>query len=122
MSRKQKVETIDDYLAPLPRDQRAALQKLRKAIHAAAPRAEECISYRLPAFCLDGKMLVWFGAAANHCAFYPGAVVETFGDELAKYDTSRGTIRFPPDEPLPSALVRKIVKARIAKNASPRRG
>ncbi len=112
-----KAKTIDEYLATLSEDKRAALEKLRKAIKAAAPKAEECISYQLPAFRLNGRMLVWFGATAKHCAFYPGAVVEAFKSELKDYDTSKGTIRFQPDHPLPAALVRKLVKARIAENA-----
>jgi ribosomal-protein-alanine N-acetyltransferase len=111
---KTKTTTTTDYLAALPPEQRAALEKLRKAILAAAPRAEECISYQLPAFRLDGKMLVWFGATKKHCAFYPGAVVQALADELSEYETSKGTIRFQPDHPLPAALVRKLVKARIA--------
>ena len=117
MRGKPKAKTIDEYLAVLSDDKRAALNRLRKTIRAAAPRAEECISYQLPAFRLDGKLLVCFGAAANHCAFYPGAVVEAHKDELKDYDTSKGTIRFQADNPLPTTLVRKLVKARIAKNA-----
>jgi uncharacterized protein YdhG (YjbR/CyaY superfamily) len=113
-----KAKTIDEYLAALSSDKRAALERLRRMIRAAAPKAEECISYQLPAFRLEGRPLVWFGAAANHCAFYPGAVVEACKDELKDFDTSKGTIRFQPDHPLPATLVRKLVKARIAKNAS----
>ena len=116
-----KANTIDEYLAALSKDKRSALVRLRKAIQAAAPRAEECISYQLPAFRLDGKLLVAFGAAANHCAFYPGAVVEVHKDELKDYDSSKGTIRFQADRPLPVALVRKLVKSRIAKNAARQR-
>jgi uncharacterized protein YdhG (YjbR/CyaY superfamily) len=110
-----KPKTTDAYLAAVSADKRAALEKLRKAIKAAAPEAEECISYNLPAFRLNGKFLVAYGAAANHCAFYPGTVLEAFKDELKDYDTDKGTIRFPADRPLPSALVRKLVKLRIAK-------
>ena len=117
MRGKPRAKTIDEYLAALSDDKRAVLNRLRKAILAAAPRAEECISYQLPAFRLDGKMLVWFGAATNHCAFYPGAVIEVYKDELKNYDTSKGTIRFRADNPLPTTLVRKLVKARIAKRA-----
>ncbi len=110
-----KPTAIDEYLEPLPREKRAALEKLRRAIKAAAPEAEECISYQIPGFRLNGRLLVSFGAAANHCAFYTGAhPVEAHKDELAAYDTSKGTIRFPPDRPLPAALVRKLVKTRIA--------
>ena len=118
---KTKANTIDEYLAALSHDKRAALERLRKTIRAAAPRAEECISYQLPAFRLDGKLLVAFGAAANHCAFYPGTVVKTHKEELKDYDTSKGTIRFQADNPLPAALVRKLVKTRIAKNAAQQR-
>jgi uncharacterized protein YdhG (YjbR/CyaY superfamily) len=118
---KARSETIDDYLAPLSSDKRAALERLRRNIRAAVPKAEECISYKLPAIRLDGKVLVWFGAGANHCAFYPGAVLEAHKDELEGYDVSKGTIRFQPANPLPAPLVRKLVKARIAKNAAPGR-
>jgi len=110
-------KTIDQYLATLSDDKRAALQRLRKTIKAAAPKAEECISYQLPAFRQDG-MLVGFGATASHCAFYlmSGSTVEAHKKELEKYHTSKGTIRFPADKPLPVALVRKLVKARIEEN------
>lgn len=116
---KTNARTIDEYLATLSDGQRAALEKLRQTIKAAAPKAEECISYQLPAFRLNGKMLVAFGARANHCAFYPmsDSTVEAYKDELKGYDTSKGTIRFQADKPLPVALVRKLVKARIAENA-----
>lgn len=112
--------TIDAYLARLQSEPRAALQKLRRAIRAAAPGAEECISYQMPAFRYQGRMLVWFGAGANHCALYPGAIPERFAAELAAYSTSKGTIRFQPSKPLPAALVRKLVKARIAAGATKR--
>jgi uncharacterized protein YdhG (YjbR/CyaY superfamily) len=110
--------TIDEYLAALSADQRAALEKLRRTIRAAAPKAEECISYGLAAFRLNGKPLVAFGATANHCAFYPmsSSTVEAHKDLLKNFDTSKGTIRFAADKPLPVGLVRKLVKARIAEN------
>jgi uncharacterized protein YdhG (YjbR/CyaY superfamily) len=99
----------------LSADNRRALEKLRKEIKAAAPTAEECISYGIPGFRLNGKLLVSYGAAAKHCAFYPGSIARKFKNELKDYDTTgQGTIRFSADEPLPSALVRKIVRARIA--------
>jgi len=112
-----KPKTIDDYLSALPDDQRAALEKLRKVIHAAAPKAEECISYGICAFKQNG-MLVGFGATKNHCAFYlmSASILDSFRDEVEGYDTSKGTIRFQPDEPLPAALVRKLVKARLRQN------
>ena len=104
----------DRYLAVLADDKRAALEKLRRQIKAAAPKAEECMSYGIPGFRLNGKLLVSYGAATKHCAFYPGSIVQRFKKELKNYDTSKGTIRFSADKPLPAALVRKIVKARIA--------
>jgi uncharacterized protein YdhG (YjbR/CyaY superfamily) len=112
-------QTIDEYLARLSNDKRAALEKLRRAIKSAAPKAEECISYQIPGFRLDGRLLVSFGAAANHCAFYPGSFpLKAHQDELEDYDTSKGTIRFPADSPLPATLVRKLVKSRIAEYAA----
>jgi uncharacterized protein YdhG (YjbR/CyaY superfamily) len=118
-----KPRTIDAYLAPLPHDQRATLEKLRRTIRTIVPQAEECISYGLAAFRLDGQLLVGFGASAKHCGFYPmsGSTVAAFRDELAGYETSQGTIRFRPDHPLPQSLVRKLVKARIAENAARRK-
>src|SRR5688572_24319432 len=106
-----KLETIDDYLLTVSEEKRAALEKLRKIIKAAAPKAEECLSYQIPAYKQNG-MLVGFGAAAKHCAFYvmSGTVLTDFKKELEKYDTSKGTIRFQPDDPLPATLVRKLVK------------
>lgn len=113
-----KPQTIDEYLAGVSSEQRAALETLRRVIKAAAPEAEECISYNIPAFRLGGRMLVAFGAAANHCAFYAGAQpVRTHSTELEGYDASKGTIRFQADRPLPAALVRKLVQARIAEYA-----
>lgn len=115
---------ISEYLAELPPAQRAALQKLRKAILAAAPGAEECISYKLPAFRLNGKALVAFGAATNHCAFYPMSA-RTVGQhkaELSRFETSKAAILFTPETPLSATLVRKLVKARIAENAVGRSG
>ena len=112
-------QTIDEYLAPLSGEKRAALEKLRAAIRSAAPGAEECISYGIPAFRLGGRLLVAFGAAAKHCSFYPGAhPLKAHRDELEAYDTSKGTIRFRADSPLPAALVRKLVKTRIAEYAA----
>ena len=118
-ARSVEPKTIDEYLARLSAEKRAALEKLRRAIQAAAPGAEECISYRLPSFRLAGRLLVSFGAAAKHCAFYTGAhPVKAHAKELEAYDTSKGTVRFPPDRPLSAALVRKLVKTRIAEHAT----
>lgn len=115
-----KAPTHDEYLAAVPEDKRAALEALRQTIRSAAPKAEECMSYRLPAFRLEGQVLVLYGATAKHCSFFPGSgtAVEAHAGDLAGYRTSKGTIRFDPARPLPAALVRKIVKYRIAENAA----
>ena len=111
-------KTIDEYLAAVPPDKRATLVKLRKTIKAIAPKAEESISYGLAAFRLDEKPLVAIGASARHCAFYlmSGSTVAAHAALLKDYDTSKGTVRFDPKNPLTTALVRKLVKARIAEN------
>ncbi len=114
----KRPETVDAFLAALPEDKRAALEKLRRDVLAAAPKAVECISYGMPAFRHEGRVLAWFGAAKNHCAFYPGAwPIEACKADLVGYDTSKGTIRFAPGKPLPSRLVQKLVKARLAEQA-----
>ena len=117
-SAKEKPSTIDEYLASVKPDQQAALEKLRQAIHAVAPGAEECISYGIPAFRLNGRSLVFFGAWANHCAFYPGssATLKEFKNDLKGFRTSKGAVRFSPDKPRPMALVKKLVKTRMAEN------
>jgi uncharacterized protein YdhG (YjbR/CyaY superfamily) len=117
-STRRKPKTIDEYLAGVDADDRDALQKLRETIHGVAAKAEECISYGIPAFRLNGRSLVFFGAWANHCAFYPGSsnTLKKFRNELRDFQTSKGTLRFSPDKPVPIALVKKLLKARIAEN------
>lgn len=110
-------QTVDDYLAALSADKRSALEKLRKEIRMAAPKAEECMSYGMPGFRLKGKLLASYAASARHCAFCPGSIVQQFKTELKDYDTGKGTIRYSTDNPLPTALVREIVKARIKQHA-----
>ena len=114
----RKPQTIDEYFAWVNADHRDVLQKLRETIHAVAPNAEECISYAIPAFRLNGRLLVGFGAWSNHCSFYPmsSKTLKKFGNELRNFQTSKGTLRFSPDKPMPVALVRKLLKARIAEN------
>src|SRR5438094_4487802 len=116
---KRKPRTIDEYLTKVKPDQRATLEKLRRTILATAPEAEECISYGIPAFRLNGRSLVFFGAWANHCSFYPGssATLKKFQKDLKDFQTSKGTIRFTPDKPLPATLVKKLVKARVVESA-----
>jgi len=115
---KRKPTTIDEYLAGVNADHREALQKIRETVHAVAPNAEECISYGIPAFRFNGGSLVFFGAWANHCTFYPGSstILKKFRNELRGFQTSKGTLRFSPDKPVPVALVKKLLKARIAEN------
>jgi uncharacterized protein YdhG (YjbR/CyaY superfamily) len=118
---KTTAGTIEEYLAALSPDQQAALQKLRKAIHAAVPGVEECISYQLAAFRYKGKMLVAFGASPKHLAFYAMSTktIPAHKALLKNYAASGGTIRFQPEKPLPATLVKKLVRARIAENAGP---
>jgi uncharacterized protein YdhG (YjbR/CyaY superfamily) len=113
-----KPQTINEYLVRVSPEKRAALNKLRRTIHTAFPRAEECISYGIPAFRLDGRVVAWFAAAAHHLSFFPGGILEPFKEELKDYQTSKGTVRFQPDHPLPAGLVRSMIKARIARTAA----
>ena len=109
-------QTVDDYLAALPEEARVTLEKIRKTIKAAAPKATEGISYQMPMYKYHG-MVVGFAAFKDHCSLFPGAKpLATFKDELKAYKTSKGTIRFPIGKPLPAALVKKLVKTRIAEN------
>ncbi len=112
---KSPPRTVNEYLSKVGREQRAGLEKLRRTIRSAAPKAEECISYGIPAFRMNGKLLVAYGAAAKHLAFYPGAwPIAAHRAELKGFSTSKGTIRFQPEKPIPAALIRGLVRARIA--------
>jgi len=116
----KKFTSVSAYLRAVPRVPRAALQKLRKTIKAAAPEATEVISYGIPMFKHHG-LLVGYAAFKDHCSlFMATAVTRGLKNQLAPYDISRGTIRFTADKPLPAALVRKLVKARIAQNEARR--
>jgi uncharacterized protein YdhG (YjbR/CyaY superfamily) len=110
----------DEYLASVPEPARGTLNKIRAAIRAAAPaEVTEAIGYGMPTFRYKGA-LVGFAAFSDHCSFFPmrGSVIEAFQRELKDYETSKGTIRFPVDKPLPAALVKRLVKARVAQNES----
>jgi uncharacterized protein YdhG (YjbR/CyaY superfamily) len=111
-------EEVDEYLAGVPEPARSTLKELRATIRSQVPtEATETISYRMPAFKYKGKVLVWYAAFSDHYSLFPGgSVTEALKDELKGYRTSKGTIQFPSNKPLPIALINKIVKARIAEN------
>jgi uncharacterized protein YdhG (YjbR/CyaY superfamily) len=108
---------IDEYLAAVPQPARGTLHKMRAAIRSAVPpQATETISYGMPAFRHNG-VLVWFAAFSDHCSLFPTAsVIESFKNELKGFSTSKGTIHFPMDKPLPITLIKKLVKARVAQH------
>ena len=114
---KNKVapKTVAEYFAGVPLPARNALTKMRAAIRSAVPKdAEEIISYGIPAF-KTNKVLVWFAAFSDHCSLFPAAtIIEKFKNELKPYSTSKGTIHFPLNKPLPITLIKKIVKARVS--------
>ncbi|GAL85630.1 PF08818 domain protein [Sporocytophaga myxococcoides] len=111
-----KFKTVDEYISSFPPEVRPILEKLRQTIIKAAPKAEEVISYNMPAFKLNGA-LVYYAAYKKHVGFYPtNSGITEFADELADYKTSKGAIQFPLDKPLPTGLITKIVKFRIVEN------
>ena len=114
---------VDDYLAALPEEQRAALEKVRETVRSAAPGATETISYQMPAFKHEGRILVWYAAFKNHCSLFPAseAILEEHGEALTPYYSGKGTLRFTPDKPIPAPLLKKIVKTRIKENAALKR-
>jgi uncharacterized protein YdhG (YjbR/CyaY superfamily) len=113
---------FEEYLAGVPEAARGALKQMRVVIRSAVPAgATETMSYKMPAF-KDKEILVWFAGFAKHCSLFPKAsVIETFRDELKGFSTSKGTIQFPLDKPLPTALIKKLVKARVAQVESKKR-
>src|SRR5215470_7248967 len=117
MKAKQTMpQNIDDYIAGFPKDVQAKLQKIRTTIMKAAPQAEEAIKYQMPTFTLNGN-LVHFAAYKNHIGFYPApSGIEAFKKDLAPYESGKGTLKFPLDEPIPFGLITKVVKYRVRKN------
>ncbi len=113
---------VDEYIAGVPEPARSTLNKIRAAIRSAVPpEAVETISYRMPAFKYKG-VLVWYAAFSGHCSLFPTAsIIEAFKDDLTGFSISKGTIHFPVDKPLPTALVRRMVKARVAQNENKKR-
>ena len=112
----RKPTTIDEYLATVKGERRAALVKLRKTIRSIIPRADECISYQMPAFRLDGRIVAGFAATVKGCSYFPfsGSTLRTLGTELEKYGGTKSALHFDPAAGLPATLVRKLIKARIA--------
>ena len=108
-------KTVDEYLTRIPEPAHTALGKMRAAIRSAVPReATEVISYGIPAF-KDKNVLVWFAAFSNHCSLFPTAsIIQEFSDELQGFSTAKGTVQFPLDRPLPTALIKRMVQSRVA--------
>ena len=116
ISKKHKVQTIDQYIKAFPKDIQHILEKIRRTIQKAAPEAEEAISYQIPTFKLHGN-LVHFAAFKNHIGFYPTSkAIEVFKSELSSYKTSKGAIQFPFDKPIPFSLISKITRFRVKEN------
>jgi len=118
-----KTRTVEAYLARVPEPARSTLEDLRATIAAAAPEATQEIAYDMPAFREDGRFLVSFAAYKRHCSLFPAsqAVMAELGGELDPYLSGKGTLRFPPDDPIPPELVRRIVKIRLAEVRTERR-
>ena len=116
MTAERKPPTIDDYLKRVPADRRRALEDLRAKIRSIVPAAEECISYRMPAFRLNGVVVAGFCATVKGCSYFPfsGSTLKTLARDIGRYGQTKGSLHFSSDEPLPTALVRKLIKARIA--------
>lgn len=117
-----KFSTIDEYLRTVSEDRRRALQRLRKAILMVVPKAEECVSYRMPAFRLHGIVVAGFIATKKGCSYFPfsGRTLQTLSDDVRGYEQTKGSLHFDPAKPLPVALVRKLIKIRLAESERPR--
>lgn len=112
---RRKPTTIDEYLKTVPEDRRRALEDLRTKIRSIVPGAEECISYRIPAFRLNGEVIAGFCATSQGCSYFPfsGSTLKTLARDLARYDQTKSSLHFSADKPLPTTLVRKLIRARI---------
>lgn len=115
MTVRHKFFTIDEYLKTVPEDRRRALKNLRGKIRAVAPGAEECISYRLPAFRVNGVVVAGFCATSKGCSYFPfsGSTLKTLAHDLGRYEQTKGSLHFSPDKPLSTELVRKLIKTRM---------
>ena len=116
MSFDKKFRTVDEYIAAYPKSVQIILEQLRQTIKEAAPHAEETISYQMPAFKQNG-VLVWFAAFKNHISFFPKvSAIEAFENQLSSYQTRKGTIQFPINQPIPMSLIKEIVRFRVEEN------
>ena len=113
---QKRESAIDEYLATVSAENRALLKKLRKTIHTVVPEVEECISYRLPAFRLQGRIIAGFSATSKGCSYYPfsGTTLKTLAGDIESYSQTKSALHFGSNKPLAPALVRKLLKARIA--------
>ncbi len=121
--RASKPATIDAYLATVKGDRRSALEDLRRTIRDIVPAAEECISYGMPAFRLDGRIVAGFAATAKGCSYYPfsGTTLGTLAPDLEGYEGTKSAVHFAADRPLPGTLIRKLIRARVAEGKPKRR-
>lgn len=122
MTLRRTPSTIDDYLKSIPEDRRRALEDLRTKIRSIVPAAEECISYRIPAFRLNGVVVAGFCATSKGCSYFPfsGSTLRTLSRDVTRYDQTKSSLHFLTDKPLPIALVRKLIRARIAETQEKR--
>jgi uncharacterized protein YdhG (YjbR/CyaY superfamily) len=120
MTVRRKPSTIDEYLKTVPEDRRRALEEVRSTIRSIVPGAEECISYRIPAFRFNGVVIAGFCATSKGCSYFPfsGSTLKTLARDLVRYDQTKSSLHFSTDKPLPTALVRKLLKARIKETKS----
>ena len=114
----QGSKAVDAYLAAQPDDVRVTLEKVRATVTSAVPKGTEAISYGIPTLKLDGRAVVWYAGFKNHCSLFPvtNAVRKELADELGRYETSKGTLRFPIGKPPSARFIRKLVRTRIAEN------
>jgi uncharacterized protein YdhG (YjbR/CyaY superfamily) len=115
-------KTVDEYLTTLPDAPRAALERVRKSILATVPDPTETISYQMPAVRAEGRIVVWYAGFKDHLSLFPASegVLEAGGDAITPFLSGKGTLRFTVEHPIPTSLVRKIVRARLAENAAAR--
>jgi uncharacterized protein YdhG (YjbR/CyaY superfamily) len=121
---REKAKTIDQYLAGVPADRRRALDALRRTIRDIVPGAVECISYGIPAFRVDGRVVAGFCATAEGCSYFPfsGSTLQTLSEAIARYDRTKSSLHFDPRRPLPATLVRRLIEARLAEGPRRRGG